>query len=41
VLEGFEPKDEDRHLLSENGLSMVKMADFEFDRYRCEMFRVD
>lgn len=41
VLDGFWPDDEQTRLLSENGLSMVKMADFEFDRYKCEMYRVD
>ena len=41
VLDGYMPDEEDMELLSSNGLSMTKMADFEFDRYRCEMFRVD
>ena len=41
VLDGYRPDEEDMELLSSNGLSMTKMADFEFDRYRCEMFRVD
>ncbi len=41
VLDGFEPGDEDRQLLLSYGLSMTKMADFEFDRYKCEMYRVD
>ena len=41
VLDGFEPDDEQIELLKDNGLSMIKMADFEFDRYKCEMYRVD
>ena len=41
VLDGYEPDEDQIRLLSDNGLSMIKMADFEFDRYKCEMYRVD
>ena len=41
VLDGFEPDNEEIRLLEDNGLTMKKMADFEFDRYKCEMYRVD
>jgi len=40
VLDGYDPTDEESQVLRENGLSMEKMADFEFDRYRCEMYKV-
>ncbi len=41
VLDGFEPSDEDIAILNDHGVSMVKKADFEFDRYRCEMYKVE
>lgn len=40
VLDGYKPSEEDLALLSDRGLSMVKAADFEFDRYKCEMYKV-
>ena len=38
VLEGYEPSEEDLRTLEDHGLSLKKMADFEFDRYKCEMY---
>ena len=40
VLDGFEPTDDERRVLDEAGASMEKMADFDFDRYKCEMYIV-
>ena len=40
VLDGFTPSEEDMQILSENGLSMEHAADFDFDRYKCEMYKV-
>ena len=39
VLDGYSPSGEDMDTLRRHGLSMVKSADFEFDRYKCEMYR--
>ncbi len=38
VLDGYEPSEDDMKTLEKYGLSLTKEADFEFDRYRCEMF---
>ena len=40
VLDGFAPSDEEQKELTDNGLTMEKMADFDFDRYKCEMYIV-
>ena len=40
VLEGFAPADDDMKVLRDHGLTLKKEADFEFDRYRCEMYKV-
>ena len=40
VLEGFEPSGEDLEILDRNGFIMQKASDFEFDRYRCEFYRL-
>ena len=40
VLDGFTPSDEEQKELTDNGLTMEKMADFDFDRYKCEMYIV-
>jgi hypothetical protein len=39
VLDGYSPSEEELTLLRENGLTLQKEADFEFDRYRCEFDR--
>ena len=39
VLDGYEPSEDDMKTLEKYGLSLTKEADFEFDRYRCEMFK--
>ena len=40
VLDGFSPSVDDLRTLADKGLSMIKAADFEFDRYKCEMYKV-
>ena len=40
VLEGSSPSEDDMKTLEKYGLSLTKEADFEFDRYRCEMYKV-
>ena len=40
VLDGYEPSEKDLAILREKGLSLEKSADFEFDRYKCEFFKV-
>lgn len=40
VLDGYEPSQEDLMILEENGLFMQKEADFDFDRYHCELYKV-
>ena len=40
VLDGFEPSEDDRKILDENGLVLEKEADFEFDRYKCGFYKV-
>ena len=39
VLEGSDLSEEDRDILQKYGLSAIKAADFEFDRYRCVMYK--
>ena len=39
VLDGYEPSEDDLKTLEKYGLSLEKEANFEFDRYRCEMFK--
>ncbi len=41
VLENSAVPGEDEEILKEYGLKMRKMADFEFDRYRCEFYKAD
>ncbi len=40
VLDGYQMSEDDRETLEKYGLSMNKRADFEFDRYRCEFYKV-
>ena len=40
VLDGYSPSEDDVKTLEKYGLKMQKQADFEFDRYKCEMYRV-
>ncbi len=40
VLEGSEPAEDDLKALSDHSLKMEKAADFSFDRYKCEMYKV-
>ena len=40
VLDGFAPSEDDIKTLERYSLSLEKAADFEFDRYRCEFYRV-
>ena len=40
VLDGFAPSEEDLKIFNDNGLRMQKMADFDFDRYKCELYKV-
>ena len=40
VLDGYSPSEDDVRTLEKYGLKMKKEADFEFDRYKCEMYRV-
>lgn len=41
VLDGFSMSDEDMDILQNGGLTPDKAADFEFDRYRCELYRAE
>ncbi len=38
VLEGSSPSEEELAMLDDSGLSLQKQTDFEFDRYRCEIY---
>ncbi len=40
VLDGFEPSEDDEKTLEKYGLKLQKEADFEFDRYRCVLYKV-
>ena len=40
VLDGFEMSPEDIEMLRGSGLTPDKAADFEFDRYKCELYKV-
>lgn len=40
VLDGFEPSEDDLLTLDRYGLGMEKEAEFEFDRYRCDFYKV-
>ncbi|MCR5302810.1 MAG: glycosyltransferase family 39 protein [Lachnospiraceae bacterium] len=39
VMDGYELSEEDEETLKDNGLELQKMADFEFDRYRCGFYK--
>ena len=41
VLDGYDVPDADMETLKENGIVLTKMDDFEFDRYKCEIYRAD
>ena len=40
VLDGYSPSAQDMDILEKYGLSMEKAAEFDFDRYRCEFYKV-
>ena len=40
VLDGYSPSEDDSETLGRYGASLEKMADFEFDRYKCEFYKV-
>ena len=40
VLDGFEPSEDDGKTLEKYGLTLHKAADFQFDRYKCEFYKV-
>ena len=40
VMDGYELSDKDKEMLKKNGLTLQKVADFEFDRYKCGFFKV-
>ena len=40
VLDGYSPSEDDSETLERYGASLEKMADFEFDRYKCEFYKV-
>ena len=41
VLDGCSPTEDETEVIKDNGLSMVKMADLEFDRYKSELYKVE
>ena len=40
VLDGYSPSEDDMKTMERYGVSLEKAADFEFDRYKCEMYKV-
>ncbi len=40
VLDGYEPSEDDAKTLEKYGASLEKKADFSFDRYKCEFYKV-